>query len=151
MTVAEGLAGVRSLAIDTSALIDFVEEAPRSIAALRKIFARVDAGDLTLLGSSLLLMEIFPSYPIPGTKPIVEYEAAVERVTRFPVSEEIALNAAELRSLYGLASIDALHLATAIERSSDAFLTCDGNFLRAQGIPLGSGKTLRILKADRLT
>jgi predicted nucleic acid-binding protein len=151
VTLSEALFGVTRLAIDASALIDYVEKAPRSIASLQKIMERVEAGELLLFGSSVLLTEVLLVDASPGARPLEEYEPALARIERLPVTDALARQAAELRSYYGLSSIDALHLATAVQFSCEALLTCDAHFLRAQGISVSPGKTLKIVMADRLT
>lgn len=151
MTVAEALTGVYRLAVDTSALIDFVEQAPRSVAALRKIFTRAESNELELMGSVILTTETLLVGTDLGTVPIDDYEAMLKKIELVAVVEPIARRAAEYRITYGMATADALHLATEVMLDCDALVTCDGGFLRAQGIPVGPGKTLKIIKVDRLT
>lgn len=50
------------------------------------------------------------------------------------MSDEIARHAADLRTRYGLATVDAVQLATALETGCQAFVISDaGDFLRTSG------------------
>lgn len=59
-----------------------------------------------------------------------------------PVSAAIAEYAAEMRSQYNLRTLDALHIASAVETGCDAFLTNDLTFRRIA--------RLRVLVLDEL-
>lgn len=151
-SVSEAMRGISYLAVDTSALIDYAEERDRSIAALNRIFRRVTEGTLTLAGSVLLATEVLVVAQTEAERSSVEdYQNLLATIELYPVTAQIAAQAADYRMYYRLESMDALHLATAVSAGADALITADTDFLRAQGIPTGPGRTLRIIIAQNLT
>lgn len=132
MRLSDALSGVRRVAFDTSALIDFVEEDPRSIAVMRQVFQRIAAGDLAPCGSVLLLTKALVAGPANSDAghTAEDYRAALAPFELAPVTHEIADLAAELRQSFGLKSMDALHAASAAQDGCDALLTADGDFKR---------------------
>jgi predicted nucleic acid-binding protein len=88
------------------------------------LFPDDPAGGPCGVGSLLLLPEVL-------TKPIrsraageqFELERLLSRLELFPVSRSTADLAAVLGGKYGLKTVDAVHLATAVEAGADRFLT----------------------------
>ena len=139
---AQQLIGVKRVAWYASAIIDYASSATRSIAALGVLFQRTDAGSITATGSVLIRTEILTANMWARIKD------SFAPLT--PVSETLAERAFELRRDFGLRTVDAVHIATAVEDDTDAFVTCDADFLRVQNaIPLGDGRTLRVLLATQ--
>lgn len=139
MTAAEALRGVQRIAVDASALIDFATFDTRSIAFLTRLMERSASGQIVLVGSVLLSPEVLSFADAAGDTEADGYRHLLGRVERIAVSEDIASHGAEFRNRYRLTTVDAVHLATAALSNCQAFLTCDGNFRRAQGIPVGRG------------
>ena len=154
MRLADALSGVRRVAIDAGALIDFVEQDPRTIAVVRPIFERFDDGRLLACGSTLLYSEVYVEgvedsrRPMPG----VAYGEALARLELAPVTAQIAQESAALRQIWNLDTIDALHFASALLTDCDAFLTGDEAFLRmGASVPTSGGRSLRVLYTRTLT
>lgn len=139
MTPAEALRGVSRIGIDASAFIDFAQAAPRGIRALTYVFGQIDAGALAGVTTLLTIAEVF-AYAREEAADLQarerQYRALLfgQGIERVPVSEEIAFRAAALRSVYRLATVDAVQAATALEVGCQAFLTSDAHdFLRLSG------------------
>ena len=83
-----------------------------------------DPGGLRLCGSTMLLPELL-------IKPIIadaqdessRLEDYLRRIDLWPATEGVGRLAAYLGAEYGLDTMDAMHLATAIDGGADAFLT----------------------------
>jgi|SRR5947209_3207051 len=86
--------------LDTAPLIYFIEEHPTYLPLVRPFFEAVDRGDFQIVTSA-------------------------RQVITVPVSEEVAEEAAQLRSAHGLRTPDAIQLATAVRARASSFLTND--------------------------
>ena len=134
MKVSEALKGVRQLALDTASLIYFVEKHPDYYPLMQAIVDKVDTGDLVATGSTLVLAEVLVQpFRVGNTDLAQKYEGILSGSRSFgllPVSSTVARQAATIRATYNLRLPDALHAATALVSSSDAFLTNDVTFRR---------------------
>lgn len=152
MRISEALHGVMRLGVDASALIDLIDSVPRSAQAWRGVLSRTQAGDLVLVSSSVLLVEVIAT----GDDMAIEasrVEAALSRLEMVDLGQEIARLAASMRRDYGLETPDAIHIATALAARCEAFLTADRDFLRVSGYPLpwAPSRTLKIIVAQELS
>ncbi len=91
---------------------------------LRRLFDAHDADGPVGLGSVLLLPEVLSKY-VRGTAP--EDEATMldllDRLDLRPVDVPIAQLATAFRATHGLKTVDAVHLATAVQAGADRFIT----------------------------
>jgi predicted nucleic acid-binding protein len=117
------------LCIETAPYIYFVEKQPIYGPKMRAVFEQVEIQGIEVVSSVLTLTEVL-------VKPLRESDTQLELNYRelltttdlihlLPVSVPIANRAADLRARYNLKTPDAVHIATAIEHGSDAFLTND--------------------------
>lgn len=146
MKIADALAGVETLGIETTPFIYFVEEHPTYLDRMRTIFHQVDHGTPQVITSVITLTEVLVM-PIQTnhTQYQQEYREMLlntAHITTLPVSSAIADQAAYLRAKYGVRTPDALHVATAIISECDAFLTNDFALKRVQDV--------RVLVLDEL-
>lgn len=156
MRLADALSGVQRVALDSSALIRFQEEDPQTIGVLRPIFERIDDGRLVACGSVLLRTEtlVYARAQSDMADPLPIYRERLARMELSPVTNEVADIAVELRMDYRLASMDALHLASAVVGGCDLFLNADADFTfqrAGQRLTCHDGRSIRIIDARDLT
>ena len=140
MKIADALAGVGRLYIETVPLIYYVEENPTYIAKMDAIIAAVDHAQLTAVSSVITLTEVL-SQPIKtGDKHLEQdYRDILVNSGSYQlvaITVPIAVAAANLRALYNLRTPDALHVASAMHRRCDAFLTNDTGIKRVTDLPI---------------
>ena len=117
------------LGIDSAAVIYFIEEHPRYLELLDRVFERVDAGAISGVTSTITLAEVL-THPIKRgddrlKNSYVELMLEAANFTTAVITPSIAIRAAELRSRHGIRTPDAVQLACAIEHGCQAFLTND--------------------------
>lgn len=126
-----------TVALDTFALICFLERHPRHFDAARALFQRVESGESTGLMSSLMSAELL----VPADQ--VGDDARAGSLLRLlsdfpnlhivPSSTEISAEAARLPADRGLRTPDAIHLATALGSNADGVVTNDRQWLCVKG------------------
>lgn len=126
------------LALDTSALIYLVEGGP---AAHTRVSERVGAvlaeSDGQIVASRLARMECRGKPMRDGNRAVLDgYEAVFSAVelTLLDVTTDVLERATELRARHGFKVPDAIHLASAIEASVDAFITGDARLTKCPGL-----------------
>ena len=127
MKVAEALAGVRRLFLDTAPVVYFVEANKRYLPVVEPIFAQLDAVAWQAVTSPVTLSEclVIPYRLSDDRLKQLFTRLLVHRAEFVPISQDIAHAAAELRSAYHLNLADAFQLATARSAGCEAFLTND--------------------------
>lgn len=124
------------VALDTVALIYFLERHRLHYATARELFLRMEAGEIAGVMSTLVLCELLvPAYRVGDTE-------RVRTVTRLlmdfpnlsivPLSSEISVEAARLRAQHGLRTPDAIHSATALARNAAGIVTNDQHLSRVE-------------------
>src|SRR5947209_8439262 len=102
MKLADALAGVTRLGLDTAPIIYFIEAHPRYEAILKQIFKLVASGTLTGVTSTITLTEVLVHPFMRGdTKLQQEYRDLLLHSDHFevtPVEADIAERAANLRA-----------------------------------------------------
>ncbi|WP_367354784.1 type II toxin-antitoxin system VapC family toxin [Atribacter sp.] len=121
----------RIIALDTSCFIYYFEE-KRYLKALEYLFSGIENGSFQALNSVLTITEILVKPQSLGLQNVVdEYIALLgtyPNLKIIPLTLDIAVRAAEIRSTYKLRTPDAIHLATAWENQATLFLTNDLDF-----------------------
>ena len=140
MTLSDAPLG-RRVYLDTNLyiyLFEGLEEYRRSMADLT---AEIDRLDVAVIASELIFTELLPRPVRDGrhelVKAYLELMQRTPRVTLVPVDRRVILRAVDLRANFGLRSMDALHVATAIVHGCETFLTNDER--------LGVGSQIRVL------
>lgn len=119
----------QKIGIDTPILIYLLEKNLQHIDAARELMHRVQSGKYNAIFSSIGLIEI-----LTGPKRQGQYELAAryrETIAHFPnlaiqgINENIVDLASDLRAKYGIATPDAIHIATAIDFGARKFITND--------------------------
>ena len=128
--------------VDTSPLIFFIEEHATYGPLLDPFFESVSRGEITLITSAVTLLEVLV-HPIrhddePLAQSYNDILLSSPNISTLPVTPLTAQVAAEFRAEGKLKTPDAIHLATAVTHSANAFLTNDRDF--------GSRQSIEILK-----
>jgi uncharacterized protein len=124
------------LGLDTVTLIYFLERHPTWFSLVRELFQAIENNRFSAVISSLVFAELLvPAYR--ADKP--DEAARLQHIlSHFPnleivsLSPSIAAEAARLRARYALRTPDAIHLATAIDRGAEGFITNDKDLRRLQ-------------------
>ncbi|MFW6184641.1 MAG: type II toxin-antitoxin system VapC family toxin [Chloroflexota bacterium] len=117
------------IALDTAPLIYFIEEHPSYLSIVEPFFTAMDEGLLSVVTSTVTLLEVLV-YPIgKGNAEVIQkYQSvllSVEGLTTVDLSSAIAIEAAQLRAKYNIATPDAIQLGTALQMKAAAFLSND--------------------------
>jgi len=125
---------VQRLFLDTAPIIYYVENHPRYVETMERVFEALDVGRLQAITSPVTLAECLVAPIRDGDialqQDYIHTAARSPNATLVPSDEEIAVLASELRARYGLSLPDAFQLSTAIRARCDAFLTNDLAFQR---------------------
>lgn len=124
----EELEGHR-VALDTSPLISFIAQEVPYAELLQPLFLAIEEGRIHAVTSMVTLIEVLVrplrqknSELASQYRDILMHSA---NVMTYPLSEEIALEAAELRAKLNLRTPDAIQVATARVSGADIFITND--------------------------
>ena len=94
-----------------------------------ELLSVIDSRDIVVIASELLFTEILPRPVKEGRQDLVErYLDLVRNTPRIhlvSVDRPVILRSVHLRAEFGLRSIDALHLATALVHGCETFITND--------------------------
>lgn len=126
--------------LDTNLFIYALEGFPEFADTIRELFAAIENGALSAITSELTLAETL-------VKPFMDNDSQRQQayldaiqtsdvLTVLPVSREILIEAARLRSSSSLRLPDAIHLATALSAGCTSFLTNDRKIAALPGISI---------------
>lgn len=127
-----------TVAIDADALIYSVETIDPYWPLLRPLWDASRAGQVTVIGTELLVVAALTGPLKTGDKLLVQaYERALAAEIRLlPISRSVLRTAAELRAAHALKTPDAIHAATAIAGGCSMFVTNDPAFTRVPNLPV---------------
>lgn len=130
------LSGVRTIFLDSSPIIYFVEGNPTYYPLVKPIFDQIDQEKLVGYTSAITLSEcIFYPLRMGNSELASEFENIITNGAIFiETNVAIVKIATEFRVTYGLKLMDALQLATAIFMNCDLFVTNDTIFRRVHEI-----------------
>jgi predicted nucleic acid-binding protein len=124
--------------LDTNIFIYALEAYPDFVEELIELFESLDEGNLTAVTSELTLAEVLVRPFIDGN---LERQTAYQQALQssevlevVPVSRDVLIEAARLRSVANLRLPDAIHGATACLTACETFLTNDRRLLDIPGI-----------------
>ena len=122
----------KTVALDTSPFIFFIEKQATYADVLRPFFQAVDRGESRILTSAVTLLEVLV-HPIRHGDEALAHQyndilLTSNNISTIPVTPNTAQTAAELRAEHGLKTPDAIQLATALDHNAAAFLTNDRDF-----------------------
>jgi predicted nucleic acid-binding protein len=140
MKVSAALQGIQRLAFDTAPMIYFVEKHPVYFDRMLSVMKYVDSGQIRGGAATLALLEVLVQTLKIGSNTLADgYEDILVKSAGFtlnPLTTSIARRAADFRARYGLRTPDAVHVATAVHKKYDAFLTNDTTFKRVSEIAI---------------
>ncbi|HMD36803.1 MAG TPA: PIN domain-containing protein [Vicinamibacterales bacterium] len=117
------------IAIDTAAVIYFIEEHPRFLRVIRPLFVQADEGRRELVTSVLTLLEVLVvPYRARNLSLAERYETLLTRgrgIRLVDVSRDLLRVAAQLRATTTVGTPDAVQLAAAIAANCTTFVTND--------------------------
>ena len=132
--------GSGPVGVDTACFIYFAEGHPAYAPLLRPLFAAADAGVLTLVTSSITLLEVLVVPYRAGDSTLANhYERLLTQgrgVTVVAADTVQVRVAAQLRARLGLRVPDAVQLATALAAGCTAFVTNDRALPSLPGLPV---------------
>lgn len=119
------------LYLDASIFISWLKEGkgddPKFYQGVKQLIREIDEGKHRVIASHILTAEVF-DHPDHKLK-IENFDKMLDRFKPYPVDLRIALKARELRHNFGLATPDAIHLATAILYNAEYLCTTDNRLL----------------------
>ncbi|MYD71363.1 MAG: type II toxin-antitoxin system VapC family toxin [Acidobacteria bacterium] len=128
MTLSDARLG-RRVYLDTNLYIYLFEGLDEYRRSMADLTAEIDRLDIAVIASELIFTELLPRPVRDGRAELVEaYLELMQRtprVTLVPVDRRVILRAVHLRADFGLRSMDALHVATALVHGCETFLTND--------------------------
>ena len=141
MTAAQTLAAARTVFLETSVLIYFIESHPTFASLVAPVFEGMDGGTKVGISSQITLFEVLTKPFELGRADLVDrYKALLlghPNLRIFDVGAQIAEEAARLRAQFRLKKApDAIQLATAKLERVDAFLTNDIDLKRVTTVPV---------------
>lgn len=128
------------IGLDTPVFIYLLEEHPRYLKRVEHILHEVQQGKTQAVFSCIGLIEI-----LTGPKKQGRYDLAAhyrDILAHFPhlavkgIDGPIVEIASDLRARYGIATPDAIHIATAMESGASQFVTNDKYLVRVKEIPI---------------
>ncbi|MDZ8086712.1 MAG: type II toxin-antitoxin system VapC family toxin [Nostoc sp. DedQUE12b] len=128
-----------SIYIDTSVAIYTIEGNPDYYSLLQQLWLKFYTGDIQIISSELILMEVLVVPLRNGNNSLVaDYEELLlsSQVQLIPISQSILQQSANLRATSNLKTPDAIHATTALSVNSNQFLTNDKGFRNVPGLPV---------------
>ena len=119
----------KTVFLDTAPLIYYIEENSNYLPILNKLFFSNSIGEFLFQTSVITLLEVLV-HPMRENehKLVEEYQNILCNSTSIEIIDltiDIAIKAASLRAKYGLKTPDSIQVATALNASSEFFLTND--------------------------
>jgi predicted nucleic acid-binding protein len=145
MKLQTALSGVSVLAVDSPAVIYFIERFPAHVDVLRELFSQVDRGQIHAVSSVVTLTEVLTMPKRLGDSTLESKYRRLASSRNFalvPIDERIADWGATLRARHNLRTPDALQIAAGIVHGCQAFVTTDHGLRRVT--------ELRVLVLDDL-
>jgi len=119
----------KTVFLDTAPLIYYIEENSNYLPILNKLFQSNSKGDFLFQTSVITLLEVLVHPMRENEQQLVEeYQNILCNSTSIEIIDltiDIAIKAASLRAKYGLKTPDSIQVATALNASSEYFLTND--------------------------
>ena len=130
--------GVGRVALDTAIFIYFIEENPRFLPEIVRLFKEANEGRRDLITSALTLLEVLVVPYRAGNRLLAErYEALLTRsrgIRLVELSHDQLRAAAQLRAATSVKTPDALQLVAAISTGCTTFLTKDRRLRPVPGL-----------------
>ena len=119
----------KTAALDTVALVYFLERHPVHHRTASRVLKRIEEGVISGVISSLVFAELLvPAYRAGDTSragTVLRLLTSFPNLKVFDITPQISAEAARLRAQYSLRTPDAIHAATALAAGADLFVTND--------------------------
>jgi predicted nucleic acid-binding protein len=125
--------------LDTSVVIYTIEGNPNYYSLLLPLWSKFQTGEIQIVSSELILMEVLVVPLRNGNNSLVEdYEDLLlsSQIQLIPISQSLLRQAANLRATTNLKTPDAIHAVTALSVSCNQFITNDKDFRNVTGLPV---------------
>jgi len=125
--------------IDISVAIYTMEGSPDYYSLLQPLWSKFYAGEIQIISSELILMEVLVVPLRNGNNSlVVDYEELLlsSQIRLIPISQSLLKQAANLRATTNLKTPDAIHAATALSVNCSQFITNDKGFRNILGLPI---------------
>ena len=138
-----GLEKYNCVCLDSSAFIYFIDENPRYISKVEKIFSEISEGNILGVSSYLSLLEVLVKPIKEGARDVASqyknFMLGSSSLKLYPLDDRVAEKAAELRARYygngmKIKTPDAIQIATGILNGADIFITNDKNLKNVKEI-----------------
>jgi len=139
MTLADELAKIKTVFIDTAPIIYYIEAHPHFGPLVKVIVDSLQSGNINAFSSVITLMEVLPK-PIESgndslAKQFSEFLKAGKNLTLLEISSDIAELAGTLRGQYpSLRAMDAIQIAVSLIAKTDVFITNDAKIKQVRGL-----------------
>lgn len=121
----------KTIGLDTSPLIYFIEENTTYLDIIRPFFEALDRDEVHVVTSTVSLLEVlvhpFRQDNLELAQQYRDILLNTEELTTLQLSPEIAEEAARLRAEHNIRTPDAIQMATALHAGASFFLTNDGD------------------------
>ena len=125
--------------VDSAPIIYFLEGHPRRASRYAPLFQGAEAGDYQLVIATVTLAEVLTGPLRTGNEALAQqYRLALTAPPTWRLADltaSVAHRAARLRGRFKLRLPDAVQVATALETSSIALVTCDRDFAVLENQP----------------
>ena len=134
--IADAVGG--AVGVDTAVFIYFIEEQPQFLPLIEPLFEAADEGRLELITSTLTLLEVLVAPYRAGNRLLAErYEALLTRsrgIGLVDITRDQLRAAAQLRSVTGVKTPDALQMVAALTAGCTTFVTNDRRLPAVPGL-----------------
>jgi predicted nucleic acid-binding protein len=134
--IADAVGG--AVGVDTAVFIYFIEEQPQFLPLIEPLFEAADEGRLELITSTLTLLEVLVVPYRAGNRLLAErYEALLTRsrgIGLVDITRDQLRAAAQLRSVTGVKTPDALQMVAALTAGCTTFVTNDRRLPAVPGL-----------------
>ena len=128
----------KTVGVDTSPSIFFIERHSSYVDLIRPFFKAVDRGDCSMVTSVITLLEVLVHPIRHGDARLADQYRKIllnsNNITTLGVTADVANRAAELRVAYRLKTPDAIQLASAVLGGAELFITGDEAFSKVSEI-----------------
>ena len=139
--------------LDTNLYIYLFEGVEPYRQLMAELSAEMERRDIAVIASELIFTELLPRPVRDGRRDLVaDYLALVQqtpRITLVPVDRRVILRSVHLRADFGLRSMDALHVGTALVHGCETFLTHDERLRAGRQIRVMTLRELAAAQVDR--
>ena len=120
--------------LDSCVILDCFQKDDAYYPSVEPMLKAAESGDLEIIVSVLCISEVFKIEPMEQSDAMALIDAFFDQeyVHIYDVNDLIAKKSVEIRRGASLETADAIHLATAIIRGADAFITRDGEGKKAK-------------------